>query len=116
MSNQEQNTKTSPKPGGAMFGGNAAVPGEKAKNFKNSFGKLLRYMGKFKVLLILVVIFAVCSTIFTIVGPKILGMATTKLHEGIMSSVSGTDKTLMSVHKGKYALYTDAAVLPAPML
>ena len=59
MSNQEQNTKTSPKPGGAMFGGNAAVPGEKAKNFKNSFGKLLRYMGKFKVLLILVVIFAV---------------------------------------------------------
>ena len=90
MSNQEQNTKTSPKPGGAMFGGNAAVPGEKAKNFKNSFGKLLRYMGKFKVLLILVVIFAVCSTIFTIVGPKILGMATTKLYEGIMSSVSGT--------------------------
>ena len=73
-----------------MFGGNAAVPGEKAKNFKNSFGKLLRYMGKFKVLLILVVIFAVCSTIFTIVGPKILGMATTKLYEGIMSSVSGT--------------------------
>ena len=47
-------------------------------------------MGKFKVLLILVVIFAVCSTIFTIVGPKILGMATTKLYEGIMSSVSGT--------------------------
>ena len=73
-----------------MFGGHAAVPGEKAKNFKNSFGKLLRYMGKFKVLLILVVIFAVCSTIFTIVGPKILGMATTKLYEGIMSSVSGT--------------------------
>ena len=36
MSNQEQNTKTTPKPGGAMFGGNAAVPGEKAKNFKNS--------------------------------------------------------------------------------
>ena len=55
MSNQEQNTKP-PKPGGAMFGGNAAVPGEKAKTLKNSFGKLLRYMGKFKVLLILVVI------------------------------------------------------------
>ena len=67
MSNQEQNTKTSPKSGGAMFGGHAAVPGEKAKNFKNSFGKLLRYMGKFKVLLILVVIFSVCSTIITIV-------------------------------------------------
>ena len=48
MSNQNKNTKTSPKPGGAMFGGNAAVPGEKAKTLKNSFGKLLRYMGKFK--------------------------------------------------------------------
>ena len=46
MSNQEQNTKTSPKPGGAMFGGNAAVPGEKAKNFKNSFGKYCRAHSK----------------------------------------------------------------------
>ena len=98
MSNQEQNTKTSPKSGGAMFGRNAAVPGEKAKNFKNSFGKLLRYMGKFKILLILVVIFAVCSTVFTIVGPKILGMATTKLYEGIMSSVSGTGDGLSLIH------------------
>ena len=46
MSNQEQNTKTSPKPGGAMFGGNAAVPGEKAKNFKNSFRSEERRVGK----------------------------------------------------------------------
>lgn len=91
MSNQESKVKTSPKHGGGFMGrGPAPVPGEKPKNFKHSFGKLVRYMGKFKILFILVFIFAICSTVFTIVGPKILGMATTKLFEGLVESVSGS--------------------------
>lgn len=87
--NKERERQNAPKHGGPMFGG-ASAPTEKAKNFKGAFGKLLRYMGKYKILLILVLVFAICSTVFTIVGPKILGMATTKLYEGIMGSITGT--------------------------
>ncbi len=90
MPNQNSKINASPRHGGFFGGNRAPVPGEKPKNFKNSFGKLIRYMGKYKILFILVFIFAICSTIFTIVGPKILGMATTKLFEGIVSNVSGT--------------------------
>ncbi len=90
MPNQNSKINASPRHGGFFGGNRAPVPGEKPKNFKNSFGKLICYMGKYKILFILVFIFAICSTIFTIVGPKILGMATTKLFEGIVSNVSGT--------------------------
>ena len=51
--------------------------GEKAKDMKGTIIKMFRYMGKYKVLLAFIFIFAVCGTLFSIVGPKILGMATT---------------------------------------
>jgi ATP-binding cassette subfamily B multidrug efflux pump len=64
--------------------------GEKAKDFKGTIRKLLNYIGKYKISLIAVAIFAVGSTVFHIVGPKILGKATTKVFEGVMAKLSGT--------------------------
>ena len=67
--------------------GNAA--GEKAKDFKGTIKKLIRYMSAFKVHMIFVAVFAVCGTIFNIAGPKILGKATTEIFNGLVSKVSG---------------------------
>ena len=62
---------------------------EKAKDLKGTLKKLLHYMSVFKVQMLLIVIFAVCGTTFTIIGPKILGKATTEIANGLMSKVSG---------------------------
>ncbi len=70
--------------------GRGMVPGEKAKDFKGTIGRLLAYMGKFKFALIGVLLFAVGSTVFNVVGPKILGQATTELFHGLMAKVHGT--------------------------
>ncbi len=65
---------------------------EKAKDFKGTLGKLLkRYLAKYKWQLIIVIIFAIGSTIFSIVGPKILGNATTEIFNGLMSKLGGGD-------------------------
>lgn len=66
------------------------VPGEKAKNFKGTIRDLLAYMGKFKIGIFIVVLFAALSTVFNVVSPKILGKATTALAEGFMNKVNGT--------------------------
>mgnify|MGYP001088307741 CR=1 FL=1 len=71
---------------GRMRGG---MPGDKAKDFKGTLKKLIRYMSVFKVQMLFVLIFAVCGTIFNIVGPKILGKATTEIFNGLVSKVSG---------------------------
>jgi ATP-binding cassette, subfamily B, multidrug efflux pump len=68
------------------------MPGEKAKDFKNTFRKLLQYLGKYKISIVVVVLFAIASTVFAIVGPKILGQATNELFAGIMNQISGTGK------------------------
>ena len=66
------------------------VKHEKAKNFKKSLGQLVRYMGKYRFALIAVMIFAVASTVFSVLGPKVMGMATTELAEGIMRKIQGS--------------------------
>lgn len=73
--------------GGGPMGGMAT--GEKAKDLKGTMKKLLVYMGKFKIQMFVVVVFAIGGTIFNIVGPKILGKATTEIFEGLVSKVSG---------------------------
>ncbi len=73
-------------PGGPQI----AMAGAKAKDFKGSMGRLLKYIGKYKAAVIIVVIFAVASTIFSIVGPKLMGNATTVLFEGVMGQIGGT--------------------------
>ncbi|HBA69560.1 MAG TPA: multidrug ABC transporter ATP-binding protein [Lachnospiraceae bacterium] len=71
-------------PGGHM------MPGEKAKNFKGTTRRLLRYMGSYKYGLTAVMFFAVGGTAFNIIGPKILSKATTELFNGLMAKVAGT--------------------------
>ena len=62
---------------------------EKAKDFKGTLKKLLHYMSVFKVQMAFIAIFAICGTVFDIVGPKILGKATTEIYNGLVSKVSG---------------------------
>ncbi len=69
--------------------GHGMMPGEKAKDFKGSTLRLLSYMGKFKFALIGVLLFAAGSTLFNVVGPKILGQATTELFSGLVAKVQG---------------------------
>lgn len=64
--------------------------GEKAKDFKGTIRQLLGYIGQHKVAVFAAVAFAVCSVIFNIVGPKVLGQVTTKLFEGLVAKVDGT--------------------------
>jgi len=64
--------------------------GEKAKDFRGTIGRLLRYMGRFKAALALMVIVAIGSTVFEIFGPKILGNAITELFEGLVAKITGT--------------------------
>jgi ATP-binding cassette, subfamily B, multidrug efflux pump len=85
-----------PKPSRAIGfggpGGGHGVPmqGEKARNFKGTMLKFIKYISEFKLQVSIVIIFAIASTIFAIVGPKILGKATTKLFEGVIGKISGT--------------------------
>ena len=63
--------------------------GEKAKDFKGTIGKLFRYIGKYEAAVVVVAIFAIGSTVFNVVCPKVLGKATTVLSEGIMNKITG---------------------------
>ena len=71
-------------PGGGM------MPGEKAKDFKGTIGKLLAYMGGFKYAILAVMLFAAGSTVFNVVGPKVLSKATTELFNGLMAKIAGS--------------------------
>ena len=71
-------------PGGGM------APAEKAKNFKGSISKLMQYIGRYKIAILAVMIMAAASTVFTVIGPKVLGKATTGLSEGLMKKITGT--------------------------
>ncbi len=82
----EQNNR--PRRRGPMGHGPGA-PAEKAKDFGGTLKKLLRHMGVFKISLVLVGIFAVCSTVFNIVGPKVLSKATTEIFNGLVAKVQG---------------------------
>ena len=73
-------------PGGPM---KQKATGEKAKDFKGSIKKLMKYIGRYKIAIAIVVIFAIGSTVFNVIGPKILGNATTELYNGIMSKYTG---------------------------
>ena len=75
---------------GPMGGPRGVQTTERAKDFKKTTKKLIRsYLAKYKIPLIIVMIFAIGSTIFTIVGPKILGNATTEIFNGLISKLSG---------------------------
>lgn len=87
MSNNQKRNGPKFGPGG-MHGMRGS--GEKAKDFKGTLGKLFKYLKPYYVKLVIVLIFASASTVFAIVGPKILAKATDKLGEGIMAKVNGS--------------------------
>jgi ATP-binding cassette subfamily B protein len=76
-----------PRPGGPVAG---LLKGDRAQDFKGTMIKLFRYLGKYRILMIIVMFVAAASTVFTIVGPKILGQATTTLFNGVMATIAGT--------------------------
>ncbi len=84
MSEQRQ-----PRRMGHGHGPGGMMPGEKAKNFRKTVKKLLQYMGRYKIGVFVVLVFAVASTVFGIAGPKILGNATTELFQGLVAKISG---------------------------
>jgi len=86
MSNEKQRRHMGPGPGGPM--GHMAV-GEKARDFKGSMKKLIGYLGRYKWIVLTVVLFSIISTVFTIIGPKLLGNVTTELFRGVMSAITG---------------------------
>ena len=96
MSEKNMNAKQarpSGRPGGGGHmgpGGGMMQGGEKARNFKGTIKKLINHLSVYKIAISIVFIFAAASALFTIVGPKILGNATTKLFEGIMENIAGT--------------------------
>ena len=80
----------SKRPAGPMGHGGGRMPGEKAKDFKGTMGKLMRYLGRYKIRILGVMAFAVGGTVFNIIGPKILGKATTELFNGLVAKIGGT--------------------------
>lgn len=105
----EMKTSTPPRRhgsmGGPMHGGPMGVPGEKAKDFSGTLKKLMKYIGKYKISVLLVLLFAVISTVFMIVGPKILGNATTEIFKGLMGKVSGTGQGINFERIGQIMLF-----------
>ena len=70
-------------------GGPPGMPVEKAKDFKGSFKKLIAYIGNYKFAVLAVMVIAALSTVFNVLGPKIMGLATTELAEGLMRKIQG---------------------------
>ena len=82
--------RTKPNARGPMGGHGAMMAGEKAKNFKGSVLQLIKYIGRYKIAIIIVMVFAAVSTVFSVAGPKVMGKATTALAEGLMEKIAGT--------------------------
>ena len=96
MSEQKSPRETTPSPsrGPGGFGGHGGhgmvMPGEKASNFKGTIKRLVKYLGAYKFPILVCFVFSAASAVFSIVGPKILGQATTKLFEGAMGKIAGS--------------------------
>lgn len=101
--------------GRGPMGHGRRMSGEKAKDFKGAMLRLLKYMERYKFRLILMVIFAIGGTVFNIIGPKILGKATTELYSGLISKINGGsgidfDK-IIKILVGVMCLYVVSSVL-----
>ena len=94
--------------------GHGRMGGEKAKDFKGTMGKLIKYMSAFKIQMLFVVIFAIGGTVFNIIGPKILGKATTEIFNGLVSKVSGGSgmdfEKIATILLTAWALYVTSAL------
>lgn len=85
-----ENHRSKPRAGHGPMGGPPMGGGEKAKDFKGTLKKLLAEIGGYKFAVLAVIIFAIGSTVFNIIGPKVMGNATTELANGLMAKIQGT--------------------------
>ena len=111
MSNNNNRSNTSPRPrrghgpmgrGGPM----AMMKGDTARDFRGTMIKLIRYLSAYRIPIIIVMFVAVASTVFTIVGPKLLGKATTRLFEGVLAQISGSSTGIDFDYIGDILLLT----------
>lgn len=85
-----EENRSMPRRRGGPPGGGPMAPTEKAKNFKGTIYKLFKYAGAYKITLVLILIFAICSTVFNICGPKVMGKGITAIYTGLTAKVAGT--------------------------
>ncbi len=89
------------------------MPGEKARDFKGTMKKLVEYLRTYQLSILIVMLFATAGTVFNILGPKILGQATTKLFEGVMAQIQGSSQGIDFIYIGKILLTVGALYLLA---
>ena len=110
-SGRRRGSSGSMRRGGPM----AMMKGDTARDFKGTMKKLLDYLGAYKIGILVVLIFAIASTVFNIFGPKILGRATTTLFEGVMASLSGSGEGIDFDAIGRILLFTGGLYLASTL-
>ena len=98
-------------PMGRGHGPMAMMRGEKARDFRGTIRRLIQYLDAYRISILIVMFFAVASTVFNIIGPKILGNATTRLFEGVVAEISGTGTGIDFDYIGRILLTTLALYL-----
>ena len=110
-----ENMNKEPAPVKRGHGSGSSEPSEKPKNFSKSLKQILRYSGSYKYAFIVVILFAIAGTVFQVIGPKVMGRATTVLAEGLMHKIKGTGTidftTIGKILVITVALYAIGAVL-----
>lgn len=107
----------SKKKNGGPMGGGPMVVTEKAKDFKGTMKKLMEYLKPYRIPMIIVFILAIGSTAFSIIGPKLLGKATTEIFNGLLSKVTNSGNGFMDfgyigkIAIGLVALYIVSTIL-----
>jgi ATP-binding cassette subfamily B multidrug efflux pump len=89
----------------------AMMGGDKARDFRGTMAKLIEYLGSYRISIAVVMLFAIASTVFTIIGPKVLGEATTKLFEGVLGQITGSGSGIDFDAIGRIILWTLALYL-----
>lgn len=84
------NTNKKPAPVKRGHDPRVGTPSEKSKNFSKSMKQIVRYSGNYKYAFVIVILFAIAGTVFQVIGPKVMGRATTVLAEGLMYKIKGT--------------------------
>ena len=110
-----ENMNKKPAPVKRGHGPGSGEPSEKPKNFSKSLKQILRYSGSYKYAFVVVILFAIAGTVFQVIGPKVMGRATTLLAEGLMHKIKGTGTidftTIGKILVITVALYAIGAVL-----
>ena len=106
-----------PGGGGPMGRGGpmAMMRGDKARDFRGTMRKLIQYLGSYRIAILFALLVAVGSTVFAIVGPKILGKATTKLFEGVVAQIAGTGSGIDFGYIGRILLTVLALYLASTL-